>query len=97
MNMQHLQVHLTGRLICATEQQADVVRRHLPDHIRLTKDEAGCLSFDITPTDDPLVWTVAECFVDQVAFAFHQRRTRASIWWAKTGHIRRDFAVTGLE
>ena len=90
-------VRLSGYLRCATVQEADQVRRHLPDHARLTRAEPGCISFEVVPTDDPLVWRVEEVFTDTAACATHQRRTRASAWWAATRQIARDYSVTGLD
>ena len=87
-------VHLSGRLLCASAEEADVVRRHLPEHLRLTRAERGCLAFEVTPTDDPLTWRVEEQFVDRAAFDAHQRRTRASPWGAATAAIRRAYDVT---
>ncbi len=87
-------VRLSGRLLCASAEEADVVRRHLPEHVRLTRAEPGCLSFEVTPTDDPLTWRVEERFTDRAAFDAHQRRTRASAWGAATAAIRRDYEVT---
>lgn len=88
-------IRLTGQLICADAHEAAIVTTHLPDHIRLSRAEAGCLHFDITPTDDPLVWQVDETFTDQAAFDLHQQRTRASAWWTATAAIRREFRVLG--
>lgn len=90
-------IRLTGRLICSSLEEAGIIRRHLPVHLRLTRAEAGCRAFDVTPTDDPLIWTVAEHFTDAEAFAAHQRRTGASDWGRATAGIRRDYTITGLE
>lgn len=89
-------ISLSGRLICANATEADLVRQHLPEHLRLTRAEPGCLSFQVTATDDPLIWQVAESFTDKAAFEAHQSRTRASAWHAATAHIRRDYRLTGL-
>jgi quinol monooxygenase YgiN len=65
------------------------------DHIRHTRAEPGCLSFDIVQAaDDPCRWDVAEAFTDRVAFEAHQARTRSSPWWMATRHMPRHFAVT---
>ena len=88
-------VTLTGRLICTTEAEAAGVRAHLPEHIRLTSAEPGCLRFDVVQTDDPLLWQVDETFADRAAFDAHQARTRASRWARETVGIRRDFRITG--
>lgn len=82
---------LEGYLRCRTPQQAVRVRDHLPEHIRLTRAEPGCVSFQITPTHDPLVWRVEEEFTDRAAFERHQTRTKASDWAAATADIQRDF------
>jgi len=89
-------ISLSGRLICANATEADLVRQHLPEHLRLTRAEPGCLSFQVSATDDPLIWQVAESFTDKAAFEAHQNRTRASAWHAATAHIRRDYRLTGL-
>lgn len=88
-------VALTGRLICTTAAEAARVRAHLPEHIRLTRAEPGCLRFDVVETADPLVWQVDETFADRAAFDAHQARTRASRWAQETAGIARDFRVTG--
>ncbi|PZQ51685.1 MAG: antibiotic biosynthesis monooxygenase [Rhodovulum sulfidophilum] len=88
-------VRLTGRLICGSAREAELVRRHLPEHLRLTRAEPGCVSFDVSRTADPLVWRVEECFVDRAAFEAHRRRTRASDWWGATAEIRRDYRIAG--
>ncbi len=87
-------VRLTGTLTCATLADAALIARYLPDHIALSRAAPGCMAFAVTPTADPLVWQVAEAFADRAAFAAHQTRTRASAWFAATGHIRRDFRLS---
>ena len=89
-------VRLTGRLICASAAEVEIVRRHLPEHIRLSRVEPGCLSFEVVQGDDPLVWHLAERFTDKPAFEAHQARTRSSAWHKATAHVRRDYRTTGL-
>jgi quinol monooxygenase YgiN len=90
-------VRVSGRLICSSWQEAEILRSHLLDHIRLTQAEPGCIVFDVSQTDDPLVWRVEESFRDQKAYELHQKRTRSSAWWAATAKIRRDYQVLGLD
>lgn len=85
-------IRLTGRMICASEEQAAIVREFLPDHIRLTKAEAGCLSFDVTHAG-AMTWDVDERFVDRAAFEAHQARTRASDWGKATAGIAREYEI----
>ena len=86
-------IRLAGQLICADSVEAAAVMAHLPDHIRLTRAEPGCLLFDVTQTADPLVWQVDETFIDRAAFEAHQTRTRGSAWFAATRGIQRDFRM----
>ena len=87
-------IRLSGRLICRTHAEARAVAIALPNHIRLTRAEAGCLNFAVTPTTDPFIWEVSETFVDRAAFDAHQTRTAASDWAAQTAGITRDYTVT---
>ena len=87
-------ITLSGQLICTDDDEARIVRTHLPEHIRLTRAEPGCLSFEVTPTDDPLVWQVDEVFSTQADFDAHQARTAASDWGRASKGIRRDFKIS---
>ena len=88
-----MKIHLTGRLICANDTEASIVRDHLDDHIRLTRDEPGCERFDIAVTDDPLIFQVDETFTSRADFETHQARTKASAWDISTSGIQRDFQI----
>lgn len=87
-------ITVTGTLTCATEAEADIVRAYLPEHIRLSRAEPGCLTFNVLPTDDPLVWQLDETFTNHEAFEAHQARTRTSDWFRATAHIARHFKVS---
>lgn len=89
-------VHLTGQLICATAEQAELVANLLPRHIELTRAEPGCLSFEVTPTTNPLVWSVSERFSSEPAFRFHQDRVPSSEWGKLTAGIAREYTIKGL-
>lgn len=87
-------IALTGQLRCTNAQELATVKTHLPEHIRLSRAEPGCLSFDVVQTADPMIWQVDETFTDQTAFDAHQTRTRASVWYQATAHIARSFQIT---
>jgi len=89
-------VSLTGRLICRNPSETDTVRALLPSHIHLTRAEQGCISFEVQPTEDPLVWEVAERFVSPSAFHAHQQRVASSAWGQGTTGIQRDYRIEGL-
>jgi quinol monooxygenase YgiN len=86
-------VRLTGSFRCATLEDSALVKRLLPEHIRLTLAEAGCLSFTVLPQADGLTWAVDETFADRAAFTAHQQRTAASDWGRATPHIPRSFRI----
>lgn len=91
------EVQLSGYLKCRDSAETALVLEHLPEHIALTRAEPGCLSFEVTRSGDPLVWAVAERFVDSHAFRAHQARVAASAWGSMTSAIERDYTVVGLE
>ena len=86
-------IHLTGTLICATPEDARLVERLLPEHIRLSRASAGCLSFTVLPQPDGLTWAVDETFADRAAFQAHRARTVASDWGRATAHIPRSYQI----
>ncbi len=86
-------IRLRGQMICMNDDETAAVRAHLPDHLCLTQAEPGCLTFEISPTDDPMVWEVMESFRSRADFDAHQARTRASAWFAATRGILRDFRM----
>ena len=89
-------VRLTGRLICRSEEEADVVRRHLSEHVALTLAEPGCLRFEIPPLGGGRAWSVEELFVDEAAFRAHQRRMSDSEWGRATAGLERRYRIVGL-
>jgi len=84
-------IRLTGTLRATTPDDAQVIETYLPDHIRLSRAEPGCLHFEVTRTADPWVWLLDEGYTDQTAFKAHQTRNQASLWWAKSQGLIRDF------
>jgi len=81
-------VHLTGYIDVPAPLLARATSA-LQDHIRLTRAEAGCEKFVVTPCSRVEArFLVDETFVDQAAFDHHQVRARASHW----GILSRDFA-----
>jgi len=87
-------VHLNGHIDVPTDR-LDAVSAALAMHITLTRAEAGCISFEVTP--DPKIagrFNVSECFVDQAAFDQHQLRTKNSAWAEITDGIPRDYVIT---
>ncbi|OJH43379.1 GNAT family N-acetyltransferase [Paracoccus sp. SM22M-07] len=84
-------VELHGSLTCTDMGQMMTALSLLPDHVELSRAEPGCLRFDITQAEDPMVWTLSEVFADADAFAAHQARTADSVWGRDSGDMARDF------
>lgn len=89
-------IRLSGRLVCLTDAERAAVLEHRAAHVAATQAEAGCLSFSIDETDDPMIFDVIEAFRDRNAFDAHQARTRDSRWFAATRGVLRDFRVEEL-
>ncbi|AFK61180.1 hypothetical protein TKWG_02830 [Advenella kashmirensis WT001] len=87
-------IRLSGKLICKNLEESESVIRLLPEHIRLTSNEPGCVAFDVKGTADPLVWAVEELFVDRKSFETHQERTKSSRWGIETAAILRQYEIT---
>ncbi|MFM2356758.1 MAG: hypothetical protein RLZZ528_2494 [Pseudomonadota bacterium] len=88
-------VTLTGFLICRSLEEADRVSELLPEHIRLTRAELGCVRFEVWRSRaDPVRYAVYELFTTREAFDAHQSRTRASDWFRATQHIPRDYRIS---
>lgn len=84
-------IALTGRLICHDADQMMTALGLLPDHIDLSRAEAGNLRFDLWQDEDPMIWHLSELFRNADAFAQHQSRTADSVWGRDSGQIARDF------
>ncbi|MFZ5963766.1 putative quinol monooxygenase [Thalassococcus sp. BH17M4-6] len=85
-------IHLTGTLTCPTDR-LDAVRAALPDHIRLTRAEPGCESFEVTETA-PGIFAVSERFTDRAAFDAHQARAAESPWGQITAGLARAYKIS---
>lgn len=89
-------VTLTGQIDVPADRLA-AIRAALPDHIRATRAEPGCLSFEVS--EDPAApgrFLVAEEFADPDAFRAHQARAAASDWGRISAGVPRSYTVTGM-
>lgn len=90
-------IKLTGRLVCKSAKEVDLVRQYLPEHKKLTREETGCVSFEVNETADPLIWRVEELFTNQATFDAHQKRTKASVWGRETSAIAREYEISEVK
>jgi len=88
-------VYLGGHIIVPERARAAVAEA-LPEHIRLTRQEAGCLRFDVErDPQDETKFHVVEIFKSPAAFAKHQARAGMSAWAAASEGCPRDYVVSG--
>ena len=90
----HILIH--GELVCQNDSEAAIVHENLPQHIKLSRQEPGCITFKVLATEDPLVWQVSERFESCEAFAAHQSRVQVSEWGRATVGIQRRYVVKEL-
>ncbi len=87
-------VRLEGHLDVPNERLAEVTEA-LAEHIALTQAERGCIEFNLAfDPDIPGRLLVSELFIDDAAFAYHQNRTRSSMWAKITDGIERHYSIT---
>lgn len=89
-------IALSGHLICHDMTQLMLAMDLLPDHVALSRAEPGNLRFDLSQTEDPLIWRLDELFTDAEAFAAHQARNAASDWGRNSTALGRDFSRTEI-
>ena len=69
----------------------------LPEHIRLTHAETGCLRFEVIQDEkEKSKFHVFEIFKSTAAFEFHQRRGAQTNWAQASKDISRTYVSAGL-
>ncbi len=71
------------------------VTGELPNHIRLTREEDGCIVFEVT--QDAAItgrFNVYEEFSSEETFSLHQQRVDRSHWGKITARVVRNYAIT---
>ncbi len=92
-----MKIQLIGYIDVPTDRLAEVGAA-LPEHIRLTHAETGCISFNVTPSPNVAGrFDVAEVFVDRASFDAHQERTRTSNWAKVTKDIPRQYRIEEVD
>lgn len=90
-------VILKGYLI-VPDADLPAVLAELPHHIDATRQEEGCLIFEVSRDDDDANrFNVYEEFVDSAAFAVHQSRVSRSPWGEISKNAERHYQVFGLK
>lgn len=85
---------LEGYIVVPNSDLAQVLAE-LPAHIELTRNEAGCLCFEVTQSlEDANVFYVYEEFIDRGGFEAHQQRVKSSDWGKAAANAQRHYQVT---
>ena len=86
-------VVLKGHLDVPAEK-LEAVRAALPEHIALTRAEAGCIRFEVRFSEtQPDRLLVSEIFENQTAFDAHQQRAGHSSWASVSQGIERHYTT----
>lgn len=88
---------LEGHIDVPSDRVAQVSQA-LKEHIKLTREEEGCIFFNVDAC--PKVegrFLVSEAFVDEAAFKFHQQRAGVSAWAEASSHVPRDYKTWVVE
>lgn len=86
-------VSLDGYLEVPADR-VDTVAAALPEHMRLTRAEPGCLRFEVVQDpEQPTRFLVSEVFADRTAFEAHQRRAASSPWAKITAGMPRHYTI----
>lgn len=86
-------VILSGHIVVPASD-LNLVQQELTVHIELTRQEPGCLIFDISQdVDNPHLFRVYEEFVHRSAFEAHQARVKESDWGRITADAQRHYKI----
>ena len=81
--------------ILVDDADLTAVQDELENHIQLTRQEEGCLVFDVSRDEkDKNRFNVYEEFINQEAFELHQERVRNSLWGKISENVERYYQIT---
>lgn len=84
---------LHGYILVAAADLAAVTRA-LPEHIKLSRSESGCVVFDVARDQNRKHrFNVYEEFVDRAAFELHQQRVKNSVWGKISANVERHYCI----
>ncbi|OFE13478.1 antibiotic biosynthesis monooxygenase [Pseudohongiella acticola] len=90
-------ITLKGHIV-VPDHDLQAVMAELPAHITLTRQEEGCLLFEVhQDPDTPNFFSVHEEFTDRAAFDTHQQRIQTSDWGRVASSAERHYEITETE
>ena len=92
-----MKVVLTG-YIKVPLAELENVTKHLASHIETTRDEPGCIEFNVEQREEnPCIFDVYEEFEDSNSFIAHQGKIKNSLWAEVTKNVERVYQIDGLK
>lgn len=80
--------------ILVPENELEAVKKELVNHIALTRQEEGCLIFEVVQAENrPQRFDVYEEFASQDAFDKHQARVKSSYWGQVAANVVRHYKI----
>ena len=80
--------------ILVPDDELKLVQNELPNHILLTRQEQGCIVFDVNQSSENInEFSVYEEFTSQAAFDSHQARVKSSRWGRLTSNVERHYQI----
>ena len=77
------------------DEDLELVKKELVIHTEKTRQESGCLVFEISQDkNNPNKFVVDEEFVDENAFEIHRNRMKGSSWEQATQRVERHLQIT---
>jgi len=82
--------------VLVTDSDLATVKRELANHIYLTRQEEGCLVFEVSQDNKNINrFNVYEEFVSQDAFKWHQQRLRNTEWGKVSSKLEKHYKISG--
>jgi len=90
-------VILEGHII-VSDADLSSVKEELNNHIKLTREESGCLIFNVTQdSENKNRFNVYEEFTNQDSFSNHQDRAGKSKWATVTKNVERHYQIKDIK
>lgn len=94
----HMSKVILKGYILVSDSDLPAVEVELPNHVELTRNETGCLIFEVSQDREKRNrFNVYEEFSNREAFESHQQRTRNSKWGEITANVERHYKIEGVE
>jgi quinol monooxygenase YgiN len=82
--------------VLVSDSDLAAVKRELPNHINLTRQEKGCIVFEVSQDNESINrFNVYEEFVSKDAFKLHQQRLSSTEWGKVSSRLEKHYKTSG--